>query len=155
MIFIILKYTLYSLLIIVIFHYIYDFLKNTLTIPKTIDLVNKPSNMYDDIYKTLNNYNFNNSNSNNINNYSSNTSGNYSNTNYDIDSKKINNNINDINQMNSINNFNINDKNVYENNNDPLTTNMKIELKNFFENLKSNEYNSENSNLNYSDYSFL
>ena len=38
---------------IVSVHYIYIFLKNNLTIPKTKDLVKKPSENYKDIYKSL------------------------------------------------------------------------------------------------------
>lgn len=126
--FIILKYTLYSLLIIVCFHYIYDFLKNTLTIPKTIDLVNKPINIYDNIYKTLNT----------------------SKTNIVNDENIINkemNNINNINNISSIDNIN---------NDDNFNSIMKKELKNFFENLKPNDYNDDFTNkLNYSDYTTL
>lgn len=42
------------LLLIILVHYLYSFFKNTLTIPKIKDLVNKPSERYNEIYKTIN-----------------------------------------------------------------------------------------------------
>ena len=43
-----------SLLLIVLVHYLYSFFKNTLTIPKMRDLVNKPIERYNEIYTTIN-----------------------------------------------------------------------------------------------------
>ena len=43
-----------SLLLIVLVHYLYSFFKNTLTIPKMRDLVNKPMERYNEIYTTIN-----------------------------------------------------------------------------------------------------
>tara|TARA_A100001015_G_C14941862_1_gene692912 strand:- start:711 stop:1040 length:330 start_codon:yes stop_codon:yes gene_type:complete len=40
---------------IVTIHYIWSFLKTNLTIPKTKDLVKKPTELYKDIYSTMNN----------------------------------------------------------------------------------------------------
>ena len=65
---------IYFLLILLV-HYLYSFFKNTLTIPKIKDLVNKPSERYNEIYKTINekknneklNYEDNNNNNNNNN----------------------------------------------------------------------------------------
>lgn len=62
------------LLLILLVHYLYSFFKNTLTIPKIKDLVNKPSERYNEIYKTINekknneklNYEDNNNNNNNM-----------------------------------------------------------------------------------------
>ena len=59
MLFLIIKYTLTSLILILLFHYLYDFFKNNLTIPKVKDLVDKPASAYNEIYKTLNNQNIN------------------------------------------------------------------------------------------------
>lgn len=140
MLYITFKYTLYSILIILIFHYIYDFLKNTLTTPKTIDLVNKPNNIYRDIYKTLNNPSNSNTNPNNSNINSNNLNANDESTENTINMKMTN--INDMNSIDKMKNENFN-------------FNMKEELKNFFDNLKSNEYNNTNDKLNYSDYSVL
>jgi hypothetical protein len=42
-----------SLLLIVLVHYLYSFFKNTLTIPKMRDLVNKPIERYNEIYTTI------------------------------------------------------------------------------------------------------
>lgn len=166
MIFNIIKYTLYSLLIIVVFHYIYEFLKNTLTIPKTVDLVNKPFNIYDDIYKTLNNSNtknlttsVSNINKQSINNINSDKlSNNILNTNVlqnngDNNTHTIH-NVNSVNNMNSINNIpTMNNMNMNIND---YNTNMKEELKNFFNNLKSNDYTEDTKNrLIYSDYTEL
>jgi cell shape-determining protein MreC len=53
MIFLIIQYTLISLLLISIFHYLYDFFKNNLTVPKVKDLVNKPASAYSEIYETI------------------------------------------------------------------------------------------------------
>jgi hypothetical protein len=42
-----------SLLLIVLVHYLYSFFKNTLTVPKMRDLVNKPMERYNEIYTTI------------------------------------------------------------------------------------------------------
>lgn len=42
-----------SLLLIILVHYLYSFFKNTLTIPKMRDLVNKPLERYNEIYTTI------------------------------------------------------------------------------------------------------
>lgn len=42
-----------SLLIIMLSHKFYEFLKNTLTVPKVKDLVNKPKKNYDDILEKI------------------------------------------------------------------------------------------------------
>ena len=44
-----------SITIIACAHYIYIYFKNNLTIPKTKDLVNKPTEQYKKIYSSLNN----------------------------------------------------------------------------------------------------
>ena len=44
-----------SLLLITLVHYLYSFFKNTLTIPKMRDLVNKPLDRYKEIYSTIDN----------------------------------------------------------------------------------------------------
>lgn len=54
MIFLIIQYTILSLLLISIFHYLYIFFKNNLTVPKVKDLVNKPASAYSEIYETIN-----------------------------------------------------------------------------------------------------
>ena len=53
MVFLIIQYTIISLLLICIFHYLYDFFKNNLTVPKVKDLVNKPASAYSEIYETI------------------------------------------------------------------------------------------------------
>ncbi len=51
----IVKVTIFSLLLIVLIHYLYAFFKTTLTVPKLKDLVNKPQAKYNTIYKSLQN----------------------------------------------------------------------------------------------------
>lgn len=46
--------TIISLVIIFLIHSIYRYLKETLTIPKVKDLVNKPNEKYEEIYKIIN-----------------------------------------------------------------------------------------------------
>jgi len=53
MLFWIIRQTIISIILIISVHYIYIFFKNNLTIPKTKDLVNKPSEQYKNIYKSL------------------------------------------------------------------------------------------------------
>ena len=53
MIFSILQTTLLSIILIIIVHYIYIFFKENLTTPKIRDLVNKPTEQYNKIYKDL------------------------------------------------------------------------------------------------------
>ena len=44
-----------SLLLIALIHYLYSFFKDTLTVPKIKDLVNKPSKRYDEMFDVLSN----------------------------------------------------------------------------------------------------
>jgi hypothetical protein len=67
MIYSILKWALISLILIILIHYLYNFLKNTLTIPKVKDLVNKPTEAYKEIYKIIENNSNTNNNTNNSN----------------------------------------------------------------------------------------
>ena len=55
MIFWIIQQTIISIILIISVHYIYIFFKNNLTVPKTKDLVNKPTEQYKKIYSSLNN----------------------------------------------------------------------------------------------------
>jgi uncharacterized membrane protein (DUF106 family) len=55
MIFSIIKQIILSIILIVIVHYIYIFLKDNLTQPKIKDLVNKPKMKYEEIYKSVEN----------------------------------------------------------------------------------------------------
>lgn len=50
----IIQWILISLVLIVLLHHIFFFLKDTLTIPKMKDLVNKPSEQYSEIKHILN-----------------------------------------------------------------------------------------------------
>ena len=53
MFFWIIRQIIISLVFIVAVHYIYLYFKNNLTVPKTKDLVKKPSEQYKEIYDTL------------------------------------------------------------------------------------------------------
>jgi cell shape-determining protein MreC len=53
MIFSVLQTTIISIILIFMIHYIYLFLKENLTTPKIRDLVNKPTEQYNKIYKDL------------------------------------------------------------------------------------------------------
>lgn len=49
------KQVVISLVMILLFHQIILFITKTFTKPKVIDLVDKPTEMYEDIYETMNN----------------------------------------------------------------------------------------------------
>jgi hypothetical protein len=53
MFFSILKWVIISLTLIFLVHHLYMFLMNTLTVPKIKDLVNKPTQQYQDLYSTM------------------------------------------------------------------------------------------------------
>lgn len=47
------QWVVISLVLIMLIHYLYAFFKNTLTVPKIKDLVNKPNERYNEILETL------------------------------------------------------------------------------------------------------
>ena len=47
------QWIIISLVLIMLIHYLYSFFKNTLTVPKVRDLVNKPTERYNEILKTI------------------------------------------------------------------------------------------------------
>ena len=51
----IIQWSIISLFLIVLIHYLYGFFQTTLTIPKIKDLVNRPASAYKEIYETINN----------------------------------------------------------------------------------------------------
>lgn len=53
MLFWIIQQVILSLILIILIHYIYIFFKNNLTTPKIKDLVNKPPQQYNEIYKSM------------------------------------------------------------------------------------------------------
>ena len=53
----VLQWIIISLVLIGLIHYLYYFLKNTLTVPKIRDLVNKPTESYNEIMTTIRNSN--------------------------------------------------------------------------------------------------
>jgi hypothetical protein len=57
MLFLTLKTVFLSLLLIALIHYLYGFFKNTLTVPKVKDLVNKPAQRYNQMFAAINNEN--------------------------------------------------------------------------------------------------
>lgn len=48
----IIQTSIISLLLIFLLHYLFMFFKDNLTVPKTIDLVNKPKEQYEEFLKT-------------------------------------------------------------------------------------------------------
>ena len=44
-----LQWTIISLILIMLVHYLYSFFINTLTVPKVRDLINKPTERYNEI----------------------------------------------------------------------------------------------------------
>ena len=55
MIFNTIKTIIISLSLIALVHYLYTFFKDTLTVPKTRDLVNKPAKRYDEMFEIISN----------------------------------------------------------------------------------------------------
>ena len=53
MILTIVKWTIFSLVLIMLVHHLYDFFQGTLTIPKTRDLVNRPAARYEEMLSTI------------------------------------------------------------------------------------------------------
>ena len=53
MLYLIFKTTILSIIFISVLHYLYNFFKTNLTIPKTKDLINKPKEKYDAIFETI------------------------------------------------------------------------------------------------------
>lgn len=51
----IIQWSIISLILIILIHYLYSFFQTTLTIPKIKDLVNRPSDAYREIYDTIHN----------------------------------------------------------------------------------------------------
>ena len=70
--------TLMSIIFIFVVHYLINFFKSTLTVPKLKDLVNNPSKKYENMYSIINSNNSQNSsqNSNNTNTYNNSISSN-------------------------------------------------------------------------------
>lgn len=50
----IIQWSVISLVLIILIHYLYGFFKDTLTIPKTKDLVNRPVDVYKEMYEIIN-----------------------------------------------------------------------------------------------------
>ena len=53
MIFCIVKWTIFSVVLIMLIHHLYIFFQGTLTIPKTRDLVTRPAARYEEILSTI------------------------------------------------------------------------------------------------------
>ena len=60
--------TLISIIFIFVVHYLINFFKSNLTVPKIKDLVNSPTQKYETMYNIISNNNNNNNNTNNNNN---------------------------------------------------------------------------------------
>jgi hypothetical protein len=66
------KITIISIVLVILVHHLINFFKSTLTVPKIKDLVNKPSQKYENMYNIINNSNNNSNNNNNNSNDSNN-----------------------------------------------------------------------------------
>ena len=115
----ILKITIISIVLIFLVHYLFNFFKSTLTVPKIKDLVNSPTQKYESMFNIISKNN----------SKTHNKNGNFNN---DNDNNTFN---NDYNNDNNFNNNDNNNENEYT-----LTdllptqqtkTDMKNELKNF------------------------
>ena len=93
MIFWTVKHVVISLVFILLIHYIYNFFKNNLTIPKVKDLVSKPQQQYNKIFDVMKNSNENQSNNNNNNNNNNVVETTTSSTNMKTELKKYLNNL--------------------------------------------------------------
>ena len=49
------KWIILSFILIILIHYLYIFFQNTLTTPKVKDLINKPTERYNEIISSINN----------------------------------------------------------------------------------------------------
>jgi len=121
--------TLISIILIFLVHHLIHFFKTTLTVPKIKDLVNTPTQKYENMYNIINNSHNNNNISNNNNNNNNNISDN---------------NFNDLNNSSLENNYTLIELLPKKDDN-----NMKKDLKNFLKKLqKSNNNNNNNNTLN-------
>ena len=75
------KITLLSIILIFLVHYLINFFKSTLTVPKIKDLVNTPTQKYENMFNVMSLSDRQNTNSNNSNSNNSNNSNNSSNIN--------------------------------------------------------------------------
>ena len=137
-----------SVIFIFIVHNLYGFFKNTLTVPKIKDLVNLPSQNYENMFNILNKTHSSNSNSN------SNPNPN----DYDILPTNLSASENPYNLNTNSNSSNIDELNVnQEKKRFEPSLSMKNELKNFFKkkmdsNTTSNKtFNNSNNSINSND----
>lgn len=72
----VIQITIISIVLIFLVHHLINFFKSTLTVPKIKDLVNTPTQKYENMYSIINNNNNNNNNNNSYKN--SNTDNEYS-----------------------------------------------------------------------------
>ncbi len=128
-----LQITIMSITLIFLVHYLINFFKSTLTVPKIKDLVNEPSKKYENIYKIISKKNIDENHDRDI-----------GNTTFigDLDTTYINNSNNSIN----INGNKSNDSSDYIPKPDVET--MKNELKNFFKTQMGNVNTVSNENIN-------
>ena len=146
-----------SVIFIFIVHNLYGFFKNTLTVPKIKDLVNLPSQNYENMFNILNKTHSSNT------NYNSNHNTNPKPNDYDILPTNLSASENPYNlntSSNSSNSSNIDELNVnQEKKRFEPSLSMKNELKNFFKkkmdsNTTSNKALNNSNNSNNSNDSF-
>lgn len=120
----ILQITIISIVLIFLVHYLFNFFKSTLTVPKIKDLVNSPTQKYENMFNiiTKNNSKTHNKNGNFNNDYNND----YTDNNNDNNDYKDN-NYNDNNDNNNENEYTLTDLLPTQ----ETKTDMKNELKNF------------------------
>ena len=94
------KITLLSIILIFLVHYLINFFKSTLTVPKIKDLVNTPTQKYENMFNVMSLSDK--QNTNNTNNISSNNTNNTNNNNYNNISSNNTNNTNNISNNNQV-----------------------------------------------------
>jgi predicted esterase YcpF (UPF0227 family) len=126
MLFWIFQTSILSILLICLVHYLINFLKTTLTVPKIKDLVNNPNQKYENIYNIIENAN--------SNKYSE---SNYSESTTDINKLNVN-NIDNVNNIETVNNINNDDFLPKQEMKDELKSFLKNQLKEEEDKLKVN-----------------
>ena len=125
----ILQITIISIVLIFLVHYLFNFFKSTLTVPKIKDLVNSPTQKYESMFNIISK---NNSKIHNKKDYNDNNNGN----------NDYNNDYNDNNNGNNENEYTLTDLLPTQ----QTKTDMKNELKNFLK--KQMNPTTETNNIN-------
>ena len=135
--------TIISIVLIFLVHYLFNFFKSTLTVPKIKDLVNSPTQKYESMFNIITK---NNSKTYNKKDYNDNNSFNNDNNSFNNDNNfNDNNNDNNFNDNNNENEYTLTDLLP----NQQTKTDMKNELKNFLKKqMNPTNYVKSSNNIN-------